>query len=151
MGQSLNLAAVRVAWRVLLRNRSLAVPHFSVKGMFLSASSGLVRSVKATHLTLAMRFADIRDINFARLREIGCAAVVFDKDNCLTAPYSDQLYPGLDVCCCLLSNARRFLPLVLDRSFPSVAAECMPILTASALPALLATLRSTRSAHSHDA
>ena len=55
--------------RVLLRQPSLAVPHIEV--------------------------ADIRHIDFRQLRAAGCKAVIFDKDNTLTAPYVDDIEPRL--------------------------------------------------------
>ncbi len=69
MPQSWNWPAVRTTARVLLRQPSLAVPHVEV--------------------------ADIRQLDFRRLRAAGCEAVVFDKDNTLTVPYSDEIEPTL--------------------------------------------------------
>ncbi|KAJ1724499.1 hypothetical protein LPJ53_001269 [Coemansia erecta] len=66
MVQSLNLAAVRSAFTLLSHPR-LLVPHLAV--------------------------ADIRAIPFAALRTAGIKYLVFDKDNCLTAPYIDSLHP----------------------------------------------------------
>ena len=69
MPQSWNWPAVRMTVRVLLRQPSLAVPHVEV--------------------------ADIRQLDFRRLRAAGCEAVIFDKDNTLTVPYSDAIEPML--------------------------------------------------------
>jgi hypothetical protein len=39
---------------------------------------------------------DIREIDFARLRDVGGArGIVFDKDNCLTLPYALEPHPDL--------------------------------------------------------
>lgn len=69
MPQSWNWPAVRTTARVLLRQPSLAMPHVEV--------------------------ADIRDLDFRRMRAAGCKAIIFDKDNTLTAPYQDELAPSL--------------------------------------------------------
>eukprot|EP00123_Amoebidium_parasiticum_P022757 comp9427_c0_seq1/m.4479 comp9427_c0_seq1/g.4479 ORF comp9427_c0_seq1/g.4479 comp9427_c0_seq1/m.4479 type:complete len:207 (-) comp9427_c0_seq1:105-725(-) len=69
MGQGWNPVAVRTAVSVLTTRRSLAVPHFSVK--------------------------DISHIDFSALHKGGCRAIVFDKDNCLTAPYALEIYPTI--------------------------------------------------------
>ncbi|KAK9681385.1 hypothetical protein K7432_015647 [Basidiobolus ranarum] len=66
MVQSFNLQGVIYAFRVLTRPR-LVVPHSVVK--------------------------DIRDINYQKLKEGGIQTIAFDKDNCLTAPYDNQLHP----------------------------------------------------------
>ncbi|KAF9174181.1 hypothetical protein BGX21_007102 [Mortierella sp. AD011] len=36
---------------------------------------------------------DIRDINFEQLHKSGIVAIAFDKDNCLTRPYGNDLHP----------------------------------------------------------
>ncbi|EGO26420.1 hypothetical protein SERLADRAFT_436234 [Serpula lacrymans var. lacrymans S7.9] len=45
---------------------------------------------------------DIRQIDFIALRKAGYRGAVFDKDNCLTVPYQDELVPelqeGMQVC-----------------------------------------------------
>jgi hypothetical protein len=69
MVQSLNLAAIRTTVRVILREPALALPHAHVR--------------------------DISELDFAKLRAAGCRGVVFDKDNTLTAPYSNEVYPRL--------------------------------------------------------
>ncbi|KAJ2783439.1 hypothetical protein H4R18_001704 [Coemansia javaensis] len=66
MVQSLNMAGIRSAWR-LLRQPSLLAPDLAV--------------------------ADVRAIPFERLRRAGIRHIVFDKDNCLTAPYVDAIHP----------------------------------------------------------
>ncbi|EGN92760.1 hypothetical protein SERLA73DRAFT_65290 [Serpula lacrymans var. lacrymans S7.3] len=38
---------------------------------------------------------DIRQIDFIALRKAGYRGAVFDKDNCLTVPYEDELVPEL--------------------------------------------------------
>ncbi|KAJ2400216.1 hypothetical protein GGI23_002174 [Coemansia sp. RSA 2559] len=40
-----------------------------------------------------MAVPDIRSIPYELLRDRGIKYVVFDKDNCLTAPYVDQIHP----------------------------------------------------------
>ncbi|KAJ1948498.1 hypothetical protein FBU59_001565 [Linderina macrospora] len=46
--------------------------------------------------------SDIRSIPFAKLRQSGIEYVVFDKDNCLTAPYHDIIHteflPAWETC-----------------------------------------------------
>jgi phosphatidylglycerophosphatase GEP4 len=69
MVQSVNLAAVRTTVRVLLREPTLALPHARVR--------------------------DISELDFAQLHEAGCRGVIFDKDNTLTAPYANEVYPRL--------------------------------------------------------
>ena len=69
MVQSLNLAAIRTTVRVILREPALALPHRHVR--------------------------DISELDFVKLRAAGCRGVVFDKDNTLTAPYSNEVYPRL--------------------------------------------------------
>ncbi|PIA18035.1 HAD-superfamily phosphatase [Coemansia reversa NRRL 1564] len=66
MVQSFNIAALRSGWK-LLRKPSLLMPQMVV--------------------------SDIRAIPFAKLHQIGIKYLVFDKDNCLTAPYIDQIHP----------------------------------------------------------
>ncbi|KAL7752029.1 hypothetical protein RI367_002557 [Sorochytrium milnesiophthora] len=69
MVQSFNRAGVGFFFRVLA-NRRLAVPNHSV--------------------------ADVRDIDFMQLRQRGISHLVFDKDNCLTAPYESHIYPPFE-------------------------------------------------------
>ncbi|KAJ1731890.1 hypothetical protein LPJ61_002312, partial [Coemansia biformis] len=69
MVQWLNVAGVRSAW-TLLRRPSLLAPFLTVP--------------------------DIRAIPFDRLRRAGIQYVVFDKDNCLTAPYVDAIHPAFE-------------------------------------------------------
>ncbi|ORZ30748.1 mitochondrial PGP phosphatase-domain-containing protein [Catenaria anguillulae PL171] len=66
MVQSLNFAGIRALWWVI-RNPSLARPCESVP--------------------------DISHVNFDKLKQSGIKCLVFDKDNCLTAPYADQAHP----------------------------------------------------------
>ncbi|CAG8494227.1 6792_t:CDS:2, partial [Ambispora leptoticha] len=66
MVQSLNLQSLRYIF-VALRNPHLLVPHVLV--------------------------SDIREVDFVQLKKAGVQAVAFDKDNTLTAPYQDSLYP----------------------------------------------------------
>eukprot|EP01134_Creolimax_fragrantissima_P003590 CFRG3590T1 len=76
MSQSWNAPAVRLAFDVILRRQWLAIPHYSVP--------------------------DIRYINFAELKKAGCEGVVFDKDNCITNPYENNVcalvLPGWEEC-----------------------------------------------------
>jgi len=69
MVQSFNLAAIRTTVRVLLREPTLALPHAHVR--------------------------DISELDFAQLHASGCRGVIFDKDNTLTAPYKNEVYPRL--------------------------------------------------------
>ncbi|KAI8824271.1 mitochondrial PGP phosphatase-domain-containing protein [Fimicolochytrium jonesii] len=66
MVQSLNLAALSSTFR-LIRNPSLLVPHIIVP--------------------------DIRSLNFTALHAANVTALVFDKDNTLTAPYVVGIHP----------------------------------------------------------
>ncbi|KAJ1826046.1 hypothetical protein LPJ56_002383 [Coemansia sp. RSA 2599] len=70
MVQSFNLAGVRSAF-ALLRRPYLLLPHMAVP--------------------------DIRSIPFDQLRQNGIKYMVFDKDNCLTAPYIDHIHPEFEV------------------------------------------------------
>lgn len=63
------LRAIRTTARVILREPALALPHASVR--------------------------DIGELDFERLHAAGCTGVVFDKDNTLTAPYANEVYPRL--------------------------------------------------------
>ncbi|KAL6066889.1 Phosphatidylglycerophosphatase gep4 mitochondrial [Balamuthia mandrillaris] len=68
MGQSWNGGGVRTLVQVLATGRQhLLCPHFKAR--------------------------DLGQIRWTRLREAGCRAVVFDKDNTLTAPYSPSVHP----------------------------------------------------------
>ena len=69
MVQSLNIPALRSSFRVLLFQRSLLRPHFQVNS--------------------------INEINFKALKAAGCKKIVFDKDNCITAPYEKTVFPSL--------------------------------------------------------
>ncbi|KAF9435119.1 hypothetical protein BGZ76_006869 [Entomortierella beljakovae] len=66
MGQSFNLQGVLQSFKVLFSPK-LMIPNLVVR--------------------------DIRDINFVQLHKSGIVAIAFDKDNCLTKPYGDELYP----------------------------------------------------------
>ncbi|KAJ3365726.1 hypothetical protein GGF32_008124 [Allomyces javanicus] len=66
MVQSLNTAGITTFFRVLVSPR-LARPAISVP--------------------------DVTAINYAQLKDAGHAAIVFDKDNCLTAPYETSIHP----------------------------------------------------------
>ena len=69
MSQSFNFdAVVYFPWARFVR-KSLAIPHFSVK--------------------------DISKINPEKLEYYGFKGLVFDKDNTLTAPYVNQIYPSI--------------------------------------------------------
>jgi len=67
--QSFNLDAVLYFPFVRFFAKSLAVPHFSV--------------------------ADISKINPDALKAYGFSGIVFDKDNTLTAPYVNEIYPSI--------------------------------------------------------
>ncbi|KAJ1933751.1 hypothetical protein GGF37_006619 [Kickxella alabastrina] len=66
MVQSLNIAGIKSAF-LLLRRPQLLLPHMAV--------------------------SDIRSIPFDEMRQNGIKYLVFDKDNCLTAPYADHIHP----------------------------------------------------------
>ncbi|KAJ2746246.1 hypothetical protein GGI20_001526 [Coemansia sp. BCRC 34301] len=66
MVQWFNAAGIQSAFSVL-RRPQLLVPHMAVP--------------------------DIRAIPFDALRERGIKYLVFDKDNCLTAPYANEIHP----------------------------------------------------------
>lgn len=69
LGQSFNSAGIASSVSVFLRDHHLALPHLSVR--------------------------DIRSIDWRDLKSRGFKGVVFDKDNTLTAPYSNSLWPSL--------------------------------------------------------
>ena len=69
MPQSFNWPAIRVTGRVLFKQPALALPHVEVN--------------------------NIADLDFRKLKSLGCRGVVFDKDNTLTAPYIDEVEPSL--------------------------------------------------------
>jgi len=66
LGQSLNMDAIRSLWRAFT-NPSLLVPH--------------------------MQCLNVGEVPFEQLRAAGIKAIVFDKDNTLTAPYSLKIHP----------------------------------------------------------
>lgn len=66
MGQSFNGQAIRAAFGIILKPK-LLVPNLVVP--------------------------DIGSICFKGLRKAGFAAIAFDKDNTLTAPYSNSVHP----------------------------------------------------------
>ncbi|CAB4382646.1 unnamed protein product [Rhizophagus irregularis] len=50
--------------------------------------------IRKTHLCIPHLIVnDIRNINFYELKNLGINALAFDKDNTLTTPYSDEIYP----------------------------------------------------------
>lgn len=69
LGQSINLEGIVSSVSVLARDRHLALPHVSVP--------------------------DIRYIDWDELKNKGFRAVVFDKDNTITVPYSLKLWGPL--------------------------------------------------------
>ncbi|KAL2649697.1 hypothetical protein R1flu_017825 [Riccia fluitans] len=69
LGQSVNVAGVAFSSKVILKEHHLAIPHVSVP--------------------------DISWIDWKALRARGFEAVVFDKDNTLTAPYGQSIWPSL--------------------------------------------------------
>ncbi|KAJ2356913.1 hypothetical protein IWW50_001646 [Coemansia erecta] len=66
MVQSINIAGLRTAWTLLARP-SLLMPDIAV--------------------------SDIRSLSWTKLRSRGVRYLVFDKDNCLTAPYANHIHP----------------------------------------------------------
>ncbi len=69
MAQSFNPDAILYFPVARFLNKSLAIPHFSVK--------------------------DISKIDPNKLKEYGFTGLVFDKDNTLTAPYVNEIYPSI--------------------------------------------------------
>ncbi|KAI8321014.1 HAD-superfamily phosphatase [Martensiomyces pterosporus] len=69
MVQSLNLAGIRGVFSIL-RSPHLLMPHLAV--------------------------SDIRSIPYEKLRSQGINYLVFDKDNCLTAPYANHIHPEFE-------------------------------------------------------
>ncbi|KAH7289633.1 hypothetical protein KP509_30G012200 [Ceratopteris richardii] len=69
LGQRFNAAGIASTARVVLREPHLALPHFSV--------------------------SDITAIDWYALRAIGFQGVVLDKDNTITAPYANSIWPSL--------------------------------------------------------
>lgn len=67
MSQTFNLDAILYFPWARIVKKSLAIPHFSVK--------------------------DIGDIDGKKLKSYGFMGLVFDKDNTITAPYINQIYP----------------------------------------------------------
>jgi phosphatidylglycerophosphatase GEP4 len=70
MVQSFNLPAI-LNVVPLLTQPSLCVPHLIIR--------------------------DFAHLNLDRLKQLGIKAIAFDKDNTLTLPYSQQLYPSFRV------------------------------------------------------
>jgi len=71
-GQRWNPGAVFRSTRHLLWKRNYFLPHY--------------------------RVPDIRAINFELLKRTGIKAIIFDKDNTITAPYVDHIFPTIAVC-----------------------------------------------------
>lgn len=69
MSQSFNSDAFKATFSILFRDSSNAVPHFQVK--------------------------TISEISPEQLWEQGVRGVIFDKDNTITAPYVNEIYPEL--------------------------------------------------------
>jgi len=69
MPQSINLDAIMYFPWVRFVRKSLAIPHFSVK--------------------------NISKISPEKLKEQGFKGLIFDKDNTLTAPYVNEIYPTI--------------------------------------------------------
>jgi len=69
MSQSFNFDAIVYFPLARFIRKSLAIPHFSVK--------------------------DISKIDPQKLKEYGFKGLVFDKDNTLTAPYINEIYPTI--------------------------------------------------------
>ncbi|KAI9511496.1 mitochondrial PGP phosphatase-domain-containing protein [Russula earlei] len=80
-----NLPATLVPLYALLNPR-LLLPSITVVRLLLSISSKEISSSQP----------DIRSLNFAALRDAGYRGAIFDKDNCLTLPHSDNLIPELE-------------------------------------------------------
>eukprot|EP00051_Salpingoeca_urceolata_P007602 m.98972 g.98972 ORF g.98972 m.98972 type:complete len:206 (-) comp15309_c0_seq1:95-712(-) len=76
MVQWLNVVGIVRAVHVMVRP-SLGMPHVSAQS--------------------------IAHVDFGKLREAGITAVLFDKDNCITLPYQDSVFPPLkgawEKCC----------------------------------------------------
>mgnify|MGYP003748039851 CR=1 FL=1 len=59
--------------------------------LFASMAFGAKRDLAMPHLEVP----DVRWIDWDALHAAGFRAIVFDKDNTLTAPYSNEVYPRL--------------------------------------------------------
>ena len=70
----LNVPGILVPFQLLLHPR-LVIPSFVVKGIYLYK---FTRSFSTVSLQ-----KDIRQIDFAALKQAGYRGAVFDKDNCL--------------------------------------------------------------------
>ena len=67
--QSWNPLALFATVRTLVRQPGLLVPHVAVR--------------------------NVAALDFDALRAAGVSSIIFDKDNTLTAPYSNEVYPRL--------------------------------------------------------
>jgi phosphatidylglycerophosphatase GEP4 len=70
----LNVPGILVPFQLLLHSR-LVIPSLVVKGIY-------IRNFPRPFFTVSMQ-EDIRQIDFAALKQAGYRGAVFDKDNCL--------------------------------------------------------------------
>ena len=69
LGQSMNVAGISLFLKLAVSDASLAIPHIDCES--------------------------IQDIDWFKLKNAGFTAVIFDKDNTLTIPYAEEVYPPL--------------------------------------------------------
>jgi phosphatidylglycerophosphatase GEP4 len=93
MVQSLNVSGILNAFRVF-RNPSLIIPHLVVDGTGYCALWSFLW-YKYNEYWLCT--TDIRQIDFVKLKEQGVKVMAFDKDNCLTAPYQNNVSAEFEV------------------------------------------------------
>jgi len=69
MVQSFNTPVLKYLFRVFTQEKSLVIPHH--------------------------RFKDISQLSFTKIKQAGIKGIIFDKDNTLTYPYQNTIYPPL--------------------------------------------------------
>ena len=70
------------------------------------------RSLLVHHL----RVKDISQISWKELKEAGFEGVVFDRDNTLTKPYSNQIHPPLKVKKTVIIHIERLILSLLTKN-----------------------------------
>ena len=87
--QSWNKNGILAFYKLLTDNKfkSLAIPHYSIQ--------------------------NISQIKWASLKESGIDGIIFDRDNTLTKPYSNQIYEPLKV----ILNPIQFICFILQFNF----------------------------------
>ena len=79
----LNVPGILVPFQLFLHPR-LVIPSFVVKGIYFYRFS-------RSFLTVSTQ-EDIRQIDFAALKQTGYRGAVFDKDNCLVRTIYSKIY-----------------------------------------------------------